>query len=228
MSNARESTCDSVSTWGCNNESSTYTIATTQSLQGRQFSTLILVDGTPISTFISSSATDVTDTITTTTEPPDTTSHSSTTTISSTSTSQTDVPNDGPNVGAIVGGVVGGLAVVGLTVLGVLLIIHLRRRNRNQTTPHHPNSGPAPQVQPESGIQETHYVMASPTQTENRASLASPVKSQGQGFSPPPSVSPYALYPTTYAPPPQQVSGPGGVQMYELGEDNAGHYDGSI
>ncbi|KAH7019567.1 hypothetical protein EDB80DRAFT_870203 [Ilyonectria destructans] len=189
---------DGVSTWMCMNKSTTSSISTTRRLEDREFTTLILVDGTPISTFISSSTT------------------TSSTTTSSTSTLPTHIPNGGPNVGAIVGGVVGGLAVIGLTVLAILLI--LRRQKRNQTTPPKPSPGLAPQAQPESSIQDTHDVMASPTQTEDGATLNSPVKSQRQNFSPPP----------TYDPHLQHVPGPDGVQIYELDEDMTGHHHGSM
>ncbi|KAH8685104.1 hypothetical protein BGZ61DRAFT_534290 [Ilyonectria robusta] len=211
-----------ITTWGCNTAFTTYSLDTTQSLEDREFSTLILVDGTPITTYISSLATAESGT----TKSTDTAIDSGTTAISSTTTS-THSSGGGTNVGAIVGGVVGGLAVIGLIVIGVLLILHLRRRKRNEITPP-PNSGLAPQAQPESTMQNTHNFVASPTQPEYGANLNSPVKSQGQGFPPPSSVSPHAPQQPMYSPPLHQVPHPGAVHTFELDGDRTSHHHGSI
>ncbi|KAH6899608.1 hypothetical protein B0T10DRAFT_541982 [Thelonectria olida] len=78
-------------------------------------------------------------------------------------TSSTHRSSGSAPVGAIVGGVVGGLAVIALTVLGVIGILFLRRRKRNETAPSGPDPGLAPQSHNQSTMPDPMNTMASPT-----------------------------------------------------------------
>lgn len=133
----------------------------------------------------------------------------------------------GPNVGAIVGGVLGGLAIINLTVLGVLRILFLRRRRRNEATPSETNSGREPQVHPQLGTPNTNDVTAFPGL--DGATVDPPVKPQSHTISPHPNVTPHAMYQTAQSPPPiYEAPGPGPVQVYELDEGGTDHHRGSI
>ena len=95
----------------------------------REFTTIVFVDGTPSMTWVNpvftpitdSTATDPSETFETIEEP------------SETKTAPPPPPPPGLNVGAVVGGVVGGLAVISLTILGILYIL---RRNRRRDQSH--------------------------------------------------------------------------------------------
>ncbi|RFN48857.1 hypothetical protein FIE12Z_6912 [Fusarium flagelliforme] len=177
-------------------------------LEPREFRTVVAVNGTPVSTFITSS------TAPQPTAPTDPTNE------------ETTSPSHEPHVGAIVGGVLGGLAIISLGVLGILLY----RRKRNKATPPEPTSTLAPYVDPRMDTLSTDGVTTSPIMTElpgvNRSSITKP---QGHTVSPLSSDAPHAAYETTHSPPPI-YDGPSArvVGMHELDNDRTQHHRGSM
>lgn len=149
----------------------------------REFETIVFVDGTPRRTVSSPILTSTPETTipdtedttieTTTPEEPSTSEPSA----SETETTPPPPPPPGPNVGAIVGGVVGGLAVICLTILGVLYIL---RRNRRRDQSHGSLSEPTAH----SGVPDTQDV-GSPTITQPYSSRTiSPAQPQNDAMHP--------------------------------------------
>ncbi|KAI8713900.1 hypothetical protein NCS52_01235900 [Fusarium sp. LHS14.1] len=102
----------SISDWLCHSTPSYLIIFSTQDMKPRDFTTVVLVDGSPITSWtnaatVGTSATSTIGTITIT--------------KAASETAPPEPPRSGVNVGAIIGGVIGGVAFVSLVVIGVVL-----------------------------------------------------------------------------------------------------------
>ncbi|SCO76920.1 uncharacterized protein FRV6_01132 [Fusarium oxysporum] len=186
--------------YDCETSSYRTSVETSLSLETREFTTMILVDGTTASSI---------------------TSPTSSTNIS---------PTHGPEAGAIVGGVLGGLAIIALIVIGVLGTLFLRRRKRNKPTPLEPNSSPPTHIQPQSDTPDRNNIIASPTLTElDGAIMSSPVTPQAHTISSHPIVKHHTTYQTAHSPPPiYETLDPVPGQRYELDEGGTNHHRGSM
>ncbi|KAK2931863.1 hypothetical protein FoTM2_009380 [Fusarium oxysporum f. sp. vasinfectum] len=191
---------DGIYYYACDSSSYQIAIETSQALETRVFSTMIIADGTPLSSSTSSSL--------------------------STNISL----SHGPDVGAIVGGVLGGLAIIALIILGVLGTLFLQRRKRNKPRPLEPNPSPSPHIQPQSDITDRNSIIASPTSTElDGATLSSPMTPQGHIISSHPIIKTNATYQIAHSPPPiYETLEPGPSQIYELDERRTDHHRGSM
>ncbi|WAO94640.1 Hypothetical protein NCS54_01223200 [Fusarium falciforme] len=142
-----------ITAWGCSDSRTSETIYSTDDGVPREFTTIVFVDGTPSMVWVDTPIAEspINDPIetfeTTTTEEP-----------IETEPAPPPPPHPGLNVGAVVGGVVGGLAVISLTILGILYIL---RRNRRRDQSH----GSLPESTAHSSVPDTK-VVGSPTITQ--------------------------------------------------------------
>lgn len=135
-------------------------------MEPRDFTTVVLVDGSPVTSWTNgiSPTGPSRGTITVTSQPSQAT--------------ETKPPPPGVNVGAVVGGVFGGLAFVSLVVIGVMLIL---RRNRKTAAPR----DPLPDYVTQSNMPHAKAMAGSPTLTQPYSpTLRSPVQSQHGGMAP--------------------------------------------
>ncbi|RMJ18065.1 hypothetical protein CDV36_002265 [Fusarium kuroshium] len=160
-----------MTTWECGSSSLKRYYTSRRPKVTRYFSTIVLVDRVPITTWVNIFIAPPDDFISIPpTIPP----------LGGVATAQpTDDPPGpgGVNIGAIVGGVVGGVAVICLTILGALMIV---RRNRNQAAPQ--ESLPASTAQ--SKPPDTTTVTGAPAviQPYSPASTTSPVQPHDAGM----------------------------------------------
>ncbi|KAJ4229149.1 hypothetical protein NW759_003872 [Fusarium solani] len=148
-----------ITAWVCSDFRTSETIYSTNDGQPREFKTVVFVDGTPSMTWVDAMFTPTTES--TATDPSETFETTTTTTteeLSETKTAPPPPPPPGLNVGAVVGGVVGGLAVISLTILGILYIL---RRNRRRDQSH----SSLPESTAHSSVPDTK-VVGSPTITQ--------------------------------------------------------------
>ncbi|KAH6965052.1 hypothetical protein EDB82DRAFT_467041 [Fusarium venenatum] len=143
---------NSISIWGCMSLSTSYRVYTIRDVEERDFSTITVVDGTPlrsptdIVTFTDDGTSTADDASTTKPTDTDISDDLASPSISRTITQPTHDPNPGPKVGTIVGGVLGGLAIVAFGILGVWYFWG-RQTKRPDNSPPHIDNGPAPHVQ---------------------------------------------------------------------------------
>ncbi|UPL01899.1 hypothetical protein LCI18_012833 [Fusarium solani-melongenae] len=161
----------SISQWVCHSTSSFLVLFSTLDMQPRDFTTVVLVDGNPVTSWTNVVIMDP--------STPSTTRRTVTVTMESTETTQTKPPTSAVNVGAVVGGVIGGVALVSLVIIGVMLFL---RRKREKAEPN--DSPPDNAIQ--SNMPDAKAMAVSPTITQPYSStLISSIEPQSGGIPPP-------------------------------------------
>ncbi|RSL54309.1 hypothetical protein CEP54_009925 [Fusarium duplospermum] len=181
----------SISQWICHSTSSFVILFSTRDMEPRDFTTVVLVDGSPVTSWTNAI-------------PSSTTRRTVTVTREASETADPKPPPPGINVGAVVGGVIGGLAFVSLVVIGIILIL---RRKRDKAEANEP---PLPDYTAQSNIPDAKS-MAAPTLTQPYSPTpVSPIESPNGGMPPP------AFY---QHPEPYGIASPGHQNMnaHELG-----------
>jgi hypothetical protein len=175
-------------------------------MQPRDFTTVVLVDGNPVTSWTNAVTMDPSTT--------STTRRTATVTGESTETTQTKPPPPGVNVGAVVGGVIGGVAFVSLVVIGVTLFL---RRKREKAEP----NDSLPDYAIQSNMPDAKAMAVSPTITQPYSpTLISSIEPQNGGIPPP------AFY---QHPEPYGTASPGhqSMEAHELSGWVGGHQSGS-
>ncbi|WAO94651.1 Hypothetical protein NCS54_01224300 [Fusarium falciforme] len=195
----------SISQWICHSTSSFLVLFSTLDMQPRDFTTVVLVDGNPVTSWTNA----------VTMDPPTTSTTTRTVTVTkeSTGTTQTKPPPPGVNVGAVVGGVIGGVAFVSLVVIGITLFL---RRKREKPEPN--DSLPDHAIQ--SNMPDAKAMAVSPTITQPYSpTLISSIEPQNGGIPPP------AFY---QHPEPHGTAGPGhqSMEAHELSGRVGDHQSG--
>lgn len=137
-------------------------------MKPRDFTTVVLVDGSPVTSWTNAATTG-----------PDTASTIQTITVTreQSQTTQTESPSAGVNVGAIIGGVIGGVAFVSLVVIGITLFW---RRKPEKTE----LNGSLPEYAAQSNMPDAK-AMASTTLTQPYSpTLVSPMEPPNSGMPP--------------------------------------------
>ncbi|RSM14169.1 hypothetical protein CDV31_005505 [Fusarium ambrosium] len=187
----------SISQWICHSISSFVVLFSTRDMEPRDFTTIVLVDGNPITSWtnaIPSAPTSTRRTITVTRE------------VSETAKPKPKPP--GVNVGAVVGGVIGGIAFVSLVVIGILLILQ-RKREKAES-----NESPLPDYTAQSNVPDAKTMASSPPLAQPYSPTpVSPIESPTGGMPPP------VFY---QHPEPYGIASPGYQSMnaHELGGDH--------
>ncbi|KAM0438582.1 hypothetical protein ACHAPT_001334 [Fusarium lateritium] len=184
---------DDITAWLCRPSSTKVYLDSTRSRKPRDFKTVVLVDGTTITTWPDTEATPDTEAAPDNKATPETEIPKGTSPVLGTSAptdppeeEETDRPEptqtpprpDGVNVGAVVGGVIGGLAVISLTVLGIIFI---RRRTRTRPSTDDPPTG----TDAQSTVPDMRSVVSSPTLNQPYSPTTnSPIYPHGDGMPP--------------------------------------------
>ncbi|KAM6516466.1 hypothetical protein FALCPG4_014649 [Fusarium falciforme] len=147
---------EGITAWVCSDFQTSETIYSTYDGEPREFTTIVFVDGTPSEAWVNPIFTPITDSAIA--DPSETFETITTEDPRETEPAPPPPPPPGLNVGAVVGGVVGGLAVISLTILGILYIL---RRNRRRDQSH----GSLPESTTHSSVPDTK-VAGSPTITQ--------------------------------------------------------------